>query len=118
MASSGADEDLEAQTSGATVSLPTTVELEDDPPTNPPNPQPLSSADLQFQVINTSELANANPPVPQTVTVNNSEVQRGMPTVPISLLVISFVYQMRTTEILLMVSGRCTSLRLRSRTRR
>ncbi|KAN0137306.1 hypothetical protein V8E53_004751 [Lactarius tabidus] len=74
MASSGAELDVEAQISGATVPLPTNIELEDDPPTNPPNPQPPSSADPQPQATNTVELLNVNPPAPQTA--NNSEVQQ------------------------------------------
>ncbi|KAN0137241.1 hypothetical protein V8E53_004951, partial [Lactarius tabidus] len=69
-----AEVDLEAQTGGAAVPLPTTIELEGAPPTNTPNPQPLSSADPQLQVINTNEHPNGNPPAPRRA--NNSEVQR------------------------------------------
>jgi hypothetical protein len=90
MASSGAEVDLEAQKSGATVPLPTTIELKDDPPTNTANPQPLSSADPQLQVIKINEHPSGNRPAPQTA--NTSEVQRGMLTLPISRLLISFVY--------------------------
>jgi hypothetical protein len=90
MASSGlgAELDIEAQKSGATVPPP--IELEDDPPTNTANPQPLSSADPQLQAINTNEHPSGNRPAPQIA--NNSEVKRGMLTLPISRPVISFVY--------------------------
>ncbi|KAN0137323.1 hypothetical protein V8E53_004768 [Lactarius tabidus] len=69
-----AEVDLEAQTGGAAVPLPTTIELKGAPPTNSPNPQPPSSADPQLQATNTVELLNVNPPAPQTA--NNSEVQQ------------------------------------------
>jgi hypothetical protein len=108
--------DIEAQANSLTEHQPAIVPDPLPPlPTNTANTQLPNTAMPEPQATNTNENHNGNAPAQQTA--DNSQVQRGID-FPLSPVAISFVYQTRTTETLLMGSGRFTSLRLRSRTRR
>lgn len=121
MAPTGIDMDVEAQIDSVTAtpnqpqgaSIPNLA-----PPANTANPQLPTGTDSQPQATNTNQHHIESAPV--TETGGNSQAQRGRFKVrfPVSLVVISFAYQTRTAETLLMGSGLCTSLRLRSKTRR
>ena len=118
MASPSIGPDIEAQINSVMEIQPTIMEPDPlpQPTANTATPQLPTSAVPQSQIPNVNQHHNGNSPAQQIA--DNSQVQRGRLIFPLHQSQISFLYQTRTMETLLMGSGRCTSLRPRSRTRK